>query len=109
MAERDEQATQVRDLPDAWTQWLGRWTDEVPDDFPVVFYEDDGTDLPDEWENYPHLAIREDVQLPGENAPRALVWLVGVDGWADPREIGWQGVAELIAFGCREYTPQEAT
>ena len=85
----------VRDLSDAWRTWLGDWLHEFDPDLSVWIYEDDGTDAPDEWADEPHLAIREDVPL--RDGVRAMVWPVHVAGWADPAEIGWQGVADLAA------------
>lgn len=89
----------IHELSPEWKTWLGTWAEDLDSDLDVVFYEWDGTDLPDAWEGHPHLAIREDVRLSGDEI--AMVWPVHLDGWADITQIGWQGVAELLAQGRR--------
>lgn len=56
--------------------------DQLDDADKVVFYQDDGTDTPDEWEDGPHLAI-------AINDGQPWLWLHNVDGrdvpeWVTP-------------------------
>ena len=89
-------ATALRDLDPSWRAWLGRWADQFDPDLPVVFYDDDGTDAPDEWFEGPHLAVTCDWKDTPDSGPRSLVWPVGVPGWEDPKVTGWSGVAEHL-------------
>jgi hypothetical protein len=88
-----------RDLTPENKTWLADWLDTVSPDLDVVFYVSDGTDAPDTWEPHPHLAVRQDVPL--RDGVRAMIWPVHVEGWADPADVGWQGVADLMAQGRR--------
>lgn len=89
-------ASALRDLDPVWRAWLGEWADRFDDDLPVAFYADDGTEAPDEWAEGSHLAVTCDWQDTANSGPRALVWPVGVEGWADLKAIGWPGVAERL-------------
>lgn len=84
------------ELTPEWREHLSEWVAVVGPDLPIQFYKHDGTDSPDVWADGPHLAVSVDVH-PG----RTTVWPVDVDGWANPRDIGWQGVIALIACNAR--------
>lgn len=95
-------ANRFGDLPDEWRDALKDWAAVLDgDDTLVEFYEDDGTDSPDVWESAPHLAVTQT----GAEVARyghMITWPVGYEGWADPREIGWDGAARLLAEGKRK-------
>lgn len=91
----------VGSIAEPWKSWLGEWRDNLDHDLPVIFYEDDGLDAPDEFEPGPHLAIRSDSTETIPGAEHALIWPVDVEGWADIRKLGWRGVLPLLDAGKR--------
>jgi hypothetical protein len=87
---------------DEWKKSLATWIEEFGEDFPVVFYEFDGNpDKPEEFFDYPHLAVRIDAETTIPGAETGLVWPVDVDGWTDIRPIGFVGILPLLTAGNR--------
>jgi hypothetical protein len=91
----------VGNITEPWRSWLGDWLDDFDPEFPIIFYETDGLDTSEEFDAFPHLAIRDDAPKTISGAECALIWPVDVEGWADIRTLGWQGVLLLLKAGKR--------
>lgn len=94
-------ATLYRDMSPEWREHLKPWADEFGPDLPVQQYEHDGKPDPNVWIPGPHLAVTEDPALLGGKQGQCIAWPVDYDGWANPRDIDWSGVLELLKAGKR--------
>lgn len=88
-------------LSEEWRTALASWIEGFGESFPVIFYESDGTDSPDEFEPGKHLAVRVDAQTTIAGATETLMWPVDVEGWENIREVEFKGVLPLLKAGKR--------
>lgn len=91
-----------RDLDPEYQRGLEPWAAELGEDMRIAYYDHDGKDTPDQWADGPHLALQLAGFLTARNNGKPLAWPVDYEGWANPRDIGWYGVLDLLNAGKRE-------